>query len=427
MAWWALILLAIFYILSFVDRFILALLIEPIQSRFQVDDGQMGLLFGTAFAVFYAVVGLPLARYADTGNRMLLLVAGVVVWSLSTSLSAFAGSFAILLLLRIGLAVGEATLTPTAYSLIGDLFPPEKRILAASIYSAAGMTGAGGAYLLGGSIISLVANNAGFLSSIGLDQWQFVLLIVGFPGILLIMLFALTVRLPKRGTLPRSQQASIKEVCQYFVRERRLFVGLFFGAGLTQAVSYTAFAWVPELLRREHGWEIQDAGLLMGGATIGAGFAGTLLLPQISRALENQGVGGAYGKVSLAALIVGTVLATAAMFQTQGTMLILLLGLGLLFNIGATNNIVVSTQSLVPQNKRALAVAILLLCITALGLGLGPYCAAAIAGLMPDDPHQLSHAIAITFVISTMLAAAFFVTSRKRKDDYPPPEDLQAQ
>lgn len=410
-AWWGLFLLALLYVLSFVDRFILALLVQPIKLEFGASDAQMALLFGTTFALFYAVFGLPLARYADTGNRVLLIMAGVLVWSIATIGSAFAGSFAMLLFLRVGVAVGEATLTPAAYSLIGDMFPPRHRVLAASIYTAAGMAGAGGSYIIGGLIISAISARPELTAATSLQNWQIVLVLVGLPGIVVALLFGLTVGRRSRRAAGRAPATSLKEVWAYFWQNRILIFGLFGGAGFAQAIGYTVFGWIPEVLRREYNWPIENAGFAVGTMGVLAGSFGTILVPQISRFLQARGLPSAFGVTSLASVILGAALAIIALLQSDGGTLVWLLGTGLFFITGATSNIIVSTQEIIPQDRRGLAVAVFLLSITALGLGLGPYSAAFISGLLPEAASQMRHAMILTFLLAAILSSACFILS----------------
>jgi len=198
--WVTVILLGLLYIVSFIDRLILALMIEPIKSELHVSDVQMGLLIGSAFAIFYTLASIPLARVADTGNRKWLIVAGAGTWGAMTVASAFAGSFTVLLICRIGVGLGEAALVPAALSLIADLFPREKRALPTSIFVMIGACGAAGAMIIGAVVLKL-AISADFwvLSFIGeTAPWRLTLILVGFPAILLTAAVAAIVREPGR-------------------------------------------------------------------------------------------------------------------------------------------------------------------------------------------------------------------------------------
>lgn len=382
------------YVLSFVDRVILALLVTPLEADLKVSDVQLGLLFGPAFAVFYAVLGLPIARLADRGNRKTLIVAGVMIWALATIASAFAGAFWVLVSLRIGLAVGEAALTPSAHSMIGDLFPTRRRGLAASLYSAAGMAGASGAYILGAAVVRGVGElHAGAIAS-SFGAWRLVLIAVGVPSLLTGLLFAATTREPARPHVKVEAPTSL-EAARFLARRPRLFGGLFLGAGLLQAIGYAYAAWGPELIHRRFGWPIQQAGLVFGLAGLAAGFGGTLLAPLITRALVRRGQAQAVGLTSMAAAAVGGGLACAAPLQADPRAFLLIFAAASFCLTGAANNVLVAMQVLAPERMRATFVALLLMCITLLGLGAGPSVTALISSLLDPGGGDLNLALAL--------------------------------
>ena len=198
-AWYVLLVLALVYVFNFVDRQILTILAEDIKRDLQLDDAQIGFLYGTAFAIFYALFGIPLGRLADTWRRTRLIGMGLGVWSGMTALSGFARTYAQLAVARIGVGVGEASASPAAYSLIADYFPKERRGLALSIYAAGLYIGGGIALPLGGAVSSgwnraLAAGTA----PLHLAGWQAAFLVVGLPGLLL-ALWVVTLREPLRG------------------------------------------------------------------------------------------------------------------------------------------------------------------------------------------------------------------------------------
>jgi MFS family permease len=393
-AWWAVSLLSLLFMLSFVDRVILALLVTPLKADLKVSDVQLGLLFGPAFAVFYAVLGLPIARLADRANRKRLVVAGVLIWAGATIASGFAGTFWVLVSLRIGLAVGEAALTPSAHSLIGDLFSPRGRGLAASFYTASGMAGASGAYIVGAQVIRGVSqvHASGLASSF--SAWQLVLVVVGVPSLLVGLLFAATTREPPR-TATASRTPSTLEAFNYLARHRRLFGGLFLGAGLIQAISYAYAAWGPEFIHRRFGWPIPQAGVAFGLAGLAAGFGGTLLAPMVTRALIRRGQTQAVALTSMGAVVLGGGLASAAPLQADPNVFLLLYAGASFCLTGAANNVVVALQVLAPERMRATFVALLLMCITLLGLGVGPSVTALISSRLDATGGSLNAALAI--------------------------------
>jgi MFS family permease len=196
---YALGLLVVVYVLNFLDRQILSILAERIKADLGLSDAQIGFLYGTAFAVFYALFGIPLGRLADVWVRTRLIAVGLGVWSLMTGASAFARGFAQLTAARIGVGVGEASANPAAYSLLSDYFPPSRRATVLAIYSSGIYIGAGLGLFIGGLIVDRWdAAFAAGRAPLGLHGWQVAFLAVGLPGLLL-ALWVSTLREPRRG------------------------------------------------------------------------------------------------------------------------------------------------------------------------------------------------------------------------------------
>lgn len=378
-AWTTLVLLGLLYLMSFVDRFILALLVIPLKEDLGISEVQLGLLFGTAFALFYAVLGLPFARVADRSDRRKLIVAGAFLWSISTIGSGFVNSFALLVVLRIGLAIGEAALTPAAFSMIGDLFPARNRRRAASLYTAFGMFGAGGGYLIGGLVVALTAERMGQGNLGDFRIWQLVFISVGLPSLVLTILFAAVVREPARLVAAGQRAgARIGELTRQYRSQAGIYTSLIIGAGLCQVPAYAMVAWMPFTLQQTFDLAPSDAGYLFGITAIVATVGGTLLLPYLTDKLEGRLDASAAPIVS-AVSMVGAVLAILLSSQMPAMpAFITLSGLGLLMLTGAANNILVAFQHLVPSQMRATFAALCLLSITLLGLGAGPPLFAAI-------------------------------------------------
>jgi MFS family permease len=199
-AWYALFVLVLVYIVNFIDRQILSILVGDIKRDLAVSDAQIGFLYGTAFAVFYALFGIPLGRLADTWYRGRLMAMGLALWSSMTALSGFANSFGMLAAARIGVGIGEASASPAAYSMISDNFPKERRATALSIYSSGLYIGGALSLPIGGFVVSrcTTAYPDPALAPLGLAGWQAAFLAVGVPGLLL-ALWVLTLREPQRG------------------------------------------------------------------------------------------------------------------------------------------------------------------------------------------------------------------------------------
>ena len=199
-AWYALFVLVLVYIVNFIDRQILSILANDIKRDLDLENAQIGFLYGTAFAVFYALFGIPLGRLADSWYRGRVMALGLAVWSSMTALSGFASNFAMLATARVGVGIGEASASPAAFSMISDYFPKERRATALSIYSSGLYIGGGLSLPLGGLVLSRwnAAYPIAAEAPLGLAGWQAAFLAVGLPG-LLIALWVLTLREPQRG------------------------------------------------------------------------------------------------------------------------------------------------------------------------------------------------------------------------------------
>ncbi|RDC61018.1 MFS-type efflux pump [Alteripontixanthobacter maritimus] len=199
-SWYALGVLVLVYILNFIDRQILSILANDIKADLGVDDAYLGFLYGTAFAIFYALFGIPLGKLADSWKRVRLMTIGLAVWSGMTALSGFAKNGTMLTFARVGVGVGEATASPSAYSLISDWFPARLRATALAIYSSGLYIGGGISLLIGGLIVENW--NAAYPDGgpLGLAGWQAAFISVGLPGLLL-ALWVMTLREPIRGAI----------------------------------------------------------------------------------------------------------------------------------------------------------------------------------------------------------------------------------
>ncbi len=198
-AWYVLSVLVLVYMLNFIDRQILSILANDIKKDLGLTDADLGFLYGTAFGVFYALFGIPLGRLADNWNRTRLMTIGLALWSSMTALSGLARSGVELAAARIGVGIGEATASPSAYSLLSDWFPKHQRATALSIYSSGLYLGGGLSLLIGGLIVERWnAAYAGGGAPLGLAGWQAAFMAVGLPG-LVVALWVVSMREPPRG------------------------------------------------------------------------------------------------------------------------------------------------------------------------------------------------------------------------------------
>lgn len=272
--------LFVVYIFNFVDRQILAMLIQPIKEELGVSDTMMGLLTGPVFVISYTLAGLPLARWADRHSRVWLITLGMIVWSAMTVASGFARNFVQLAVARLGVGLGEASFTPSAHSLISDYFPPKRRATALAIFAAGAGLGSIAGNLGGGYIGQYVG-------------WREALLFVGAPGLVVAVIFRWTVRDPIRGAYDgpnasaRANDEPLGEVLRYLA-SRRSYVWIVASAMLHGFSSYGSSYWVPTFLIRVHGLSLSEVGLILGAIIGVAGFVGQILGGRISDAMGRR-------------------------------------------------------------------------------------------------------------------------------------------
>ena len=353
-------LLFLVYVLNFVDRQILSILLDPVKQDLGVSDTAMGFLSGLAFAVFYTLLGIPIARWADVGNRRTILALGVAVWSLMTVACGLARSFATLALARVGVGVGEAAGSPCSHSLISDYYPSERRGRALSVYAMGNYAGHFVAFVIGGWINQHYG-------------WRATFFAMGLPGLLLALLVRATVREPRRGRYdpaPRGgERAGFGEALRFLRRQRSYFF-INLGGSLSALVGYGFGIWAPTFFMRVHGMNTAEAGLWLGWLAPLGGIAGTFL----GGALVDR-LGGrqpswylwipaissfAHVPVSLL-LLLGSERLALAVYAPHSLLFALYVG-----------PIFAAMQGVAPPRMRALAVAIHLLVVNLLGLGAGP-------------------------------------------------------
>ena len=268
-AWYMVILLTVAYVFSFIDRYILGLLVEPIKADLQLSDTEMGLLLGPAFAILYVGAGLPLGWLADRYRRTWILGTGVALWSLATAASALARNFGHLFLARVGVGIGEATLAPCALSMISDSFPPERRGRPVAFYVSAQAIGAGLA-ALGGAAVLAWANTIDDLSFPGLGEitaWQFTFIVVGLPGVLIALLLLTLREPPRRERDPAETGASIPETLRHVGRNLPTWASFLAFPVVMTTVAYSQ-NWFAALYMRSWDWPIERFALWSGLAMI---------------------------------------------------------------------------------------------------------------------------------------------------------------
>ncbi len=381
-AWYATAVLMIAYTLSFLDRQILNLMIGPIEHDLAISDSQFAILTGGAFGIFYTVMALPLGWMADHFNRKWIVAVGIACWSVMTAACGFARSLPQLMLTRIGVGVGEATLSPSAYSLLSDYFEKARLPRAMSVYTCGIFIGAGIAMILGGAVVTVVQHTAVVrLAALGITHaWQVVFLIVGLPGLAVAGWLA-TLREPVRrdhgadsaavartaaGLLP-----GMRELGGFLATYPWMCTSLFLGSALFSILGYSD-AWYPELFIRTWGWTPSQSGLVNGASSLIAGPCGLLFAGWYSSRLIARGHVEACLRLTAFGALGITLPATLMPLAPNPTAMALCL-LPLKFFVGFPPVLIPSAiQMVAPNRLRGQLGALFLFTVGIIGVSCGP-------------------------------------------------------
>lgn len=402
--WYVVGLCMLAYVFSFIDRQILALLITPIQADLGITDTQFGLLHGLAFALFYAVMGIPVASLSDRKSRPLIIVLGLMVWSAATVISGFARSFALLFAARICVGAGEAALSPATYSLISDLFPRERLGRAVAVYSFGSFLGSGLAFLVGGSVIALVDRLGpwGITWLDAMKPWQLAFVAVGAPGILLGLIILITVRDPRVSQGGTVDAPGIGAVLSYLARHRAVFGPHLVGYSLSAMALFGILSWAPAYLIRIHGLTPQTSGYWLGLMAIFSGGGGVLASGWLMDRRTRAGQADApfsVGIVGAAGLVVPIALLPVAPSLDVALML---LAVALFFASFPMPPSTAVMQIGSPKAMRSRVSAIFLFCNSLLGLALG----SAMIGTLNDHAFGGPEGVRLSMPLVVALAGA---------------------
>ncbi|HVS15145.1 MAG TPA: MFS transporter [Thermoanaerobaculia bacterium] len=391
--------LMVIYVFSFIDRQILSLLVGPIRRDLGISDTEMSLLMGFSFAVFYTFFGIPMGRLADSTSRRGLIGAGLIVWSLMTAGCGLAQKFWQFLLLRMGVGVGEAALSPAAYSMITDSFPRKRLATAISVYSMGIYIGSGMATLLGGIVVGMASGQELWtLPLIGETRpWQVVFFIVGLPGVLLTLLL-LTFKEPDRRDVRRTatgavQSVPIREVAAYLRANWKTFTCHNLGFALLSFSSYGSGAWIPAFYQRTYDLTARQAGVYYGLIVMLAGTAGIVSGGRMADWLAHKGYRDSKMRAGLIAAVAWT--PTGLLFPLVGRadLSLALLVPTVFFASMPFGCAPAAIQEMMPNAMRGQASALYLFVVNLIGLGLGPTAVAMTTDFVFGDDLAVRYSI----------------------------------
>jgi predicted MFS family arabinose efflux permease len=356
------------YVLNAFDRSVLNLLLEPIRQEFRLSDTQLGLLSGLAFALFYSALAIPVATLADRWNRRNVLALSVAVWTVMTAVCGLAGSFAALLMARVGVAVGEAGCNPSSHSLLADYFSPMRRATALGVYAMGAPLGA----MLTGLVGGWGSEHLG---------WRGTMLLAGAPGLLLVPLLFLSVAEPARaapGAGARQTTPGLRSALSHLL-SKRAFRHLCLASALHSVAMYGASSFNPAYLTRSHGWTGGEIGQLVAMTGL-AGLAGTLIG---GIATDRLGARGNEPRWQMWTPGLATFVAVPVQFLAylgSGAAMVTALLVSSLLSLVFFGPSYATAQALAEPRMRATAAAVLLFSKALIGMGLGPL----VVGILSD-------------------------------------------
>lgn len=419
--WYVVVVLTLGYVVSFLDRQIFALLVQPIRADLGLTDTQVSLVGGLAFAIFYTVLGIPIGRLADRRSRRAIIAVGITTWCCMTAACGLARNYWQLFLARVGVGVGEATLNPSALSLISDYFPRQRRGRAISFYNMGVSLGVGIANIVGAWAIALATAAAPLvLPLVGtLRPWQMVFVFVGLPG-LLVALLMVTVREPARRDRLRierpdgklSEEIGVADTLRFLRQRWSTYASHFLGMSVVTIIGYAFFFWIPTMFVRTWAWSIPEAGYAYGLITLVFGPLGVNLGGWAADRLYARGYRDGLMRTCLVAAVLLFVPASiiaplmpdpawAIAWLIPSTM-----GGAIITATGSA-----ALMMITPNQMRGQVTALYYFVINALGLTLGPTAVALVTDYGFGDDGALRWSLAIVSAVASVLALGFLFTN----------------
>jgi MFS family permease len=407
-AWVLVALLLVAYTVSLIDRQILSLMVQPVRAYLHISDTRISLLHGFAFAIFYTLFGVFLGRAADQWNRRNMIVAGMTLWCLATVACGLATSFTGLFVARVFVGVGEAVLSPAAFSMVADSFPQEQRGRAIGVYSMGVFWGSGLALVLGGAAIAATSQHSSLVVPVlgELQSWQAAFIVVGLPGLLIAGLLLLVVREPRRHELAQGP-SDVPSTVAFFRSNAGALLTMILAFGANGLINFALASWAPTFFIREFGWTAAQIGTRYGVILLVCGsagiFTGGWLADRFVAAGRKDGVLFA---MRLAAICIIPALGSFAFVDSPPAAL-LTLGLAT-FILGMPTGLApVALYSITPNQFRGQVTACYLFSVTLIGMA----CGATLIALATDYLFRSDLAVGKSLALVTAAAAAFSYVS----------------
>lgn len=424
-AWTIVCALCLLAVLSFLDRYIVALLAQPIMADLKISATDVGLLIGLGFGLLYAVSSVPLANLLDRRNRVPLVAGGVVLWSASTIASGFAPTFGILMMSRAGVAIGEAVLVPATVSLIGDMFAPHRRALPIGLFMATSTLMGGGSFLIGGLVLGW-AQMAG--PGLGMAPWRLTLTAIGGFGLIAALVWLAIAREPVRQRQPgEAMDISLADTLRWLATHARFFVPFYLAFSASAVASYGFLSWSTTILSRSHGLSTAVAGAHFGTIGMVAGGTAALVWPWLGNLrIRKRDISGAIGLVagglSIGNLCVLALIGVHSLWVTEILMALAIFGHG-----AAAALAVLIVQAVAPAAMRARLTSFYMLAGNFAGLIFGPPLVAWLSEHVFSGSDALRLALSVTAAVAAPCAAGLLVASARTVRSLPVNRSIDSQ
>jgi MFS family permease len=413
-AWFMVGVLVLAFVFSIADRIIIALLVGPIKTDLDLTDSDMGLMMGPAFAVFYAIMGLPIGRAVDKYSRRTIVGVGIFLWSIMTALCGLSRTFMELFLARVGVGVGEATLSPAAYSMIADSFPKDKLGKALGVYQSGAFFGVGFALIFGGLAIGFAATADDIsLPLVGvIAPWQLAFIAVGLPGVLVAALMFLVKEPVRQGIASVAEdEISLGQAFRFAFSRRRVFIAHYTGFALLALPMTTLATWVPTYLIRVVGFSPPETGLKLGLIVLLFSPVGVISGGALADALFKKGYTDAALRVAVGAAIFMVPVSWLAT-TTSDPMLALAFACPFAFGASISMGLAPTALQLVTPNRlRGQIAAAWMLFLNLITAALGPWAVGVITDKVFGNPLAVGYSIALVNVLALILGGLIlFIT-----------------
>lgn len=410
-AWAMVIGLHLAYLVSFMDRTILSLVIEPIRIDLELSDTQIGLLLGLAFGLLYTSCAILFGWAVDRFNRQKLIVAGITFWCVATAATGLTRNFAQIFLARMGVGVGEATLNPAAISLIADYFEEHRRPLAVGVFQMAGSLGLGIALIFGGAVLTFVETVGAIdLPLVGeIGDWRIVFFAVGVPGLLVAVYMLFLDEPARRQTLV---EGDYQQGFMALMRERgKVFVPHCVGFALFSTFAYAVMGWIVVFFIRKYDWSASDVGFWFGSVTLVAGAIGAVSGGWLAGSIKRRGRNDAEPLV----LLVGAVLLVVpgVMVFTQASPWVALAWCAPMMFLFAFGSGVAASfvQTFAPPHLLGRTVAIYYFVLNLVGSSVGTLIVGVFNDQLFGSAEAIDKSLALTAVVTTIPAAVILFVS----------------